>query len=403
MLYMYRKNHFIILAFLMFATDNVAQQTNSLFDIHGFVSQGLIQNSDSRFVNDDDNYSLNLTEVGLNASYQLLPNLRVAGQAVYLNAGNRFDEGGRVDYLLADWNFYHDTHWQHHFYIGRIKNYHWLYSSTRDVPMTRPSIILPQSVYFDGTRDMSVGGDGIALASKYSHERVGEIDINISSTHASFSRDETQIILARNASGKMKHEQDLQTSIYWQPVLSPWRFGVAMTRASFNYTKSVTEQLVSGGIELKRFYINAEYYGEKWTFSSELLEENMSLSGLFFPTTKSETKGQGGFVQLEYKPLPEQKFLLRYERFFADVDDKNGALLEASTAGSPFGQTPHYFGYQHDVTIGFTFNFSTNFKIQLEHHWIHGSARLTPLVVRDLDASPKENWQLSALQLMYWF
>jgi hypothetical protein len=35
-----------------------------------------------------------------------------------------------------------------------------LYNTTRDVPFTRPSIILPQSIYFERTRNLTVSADG---------------------------------------------------------------------------------------------------------------------------------------------------------------------------------------------------------------------------------------------------
>ena len=44
--------------------------------------------------------------------------------------------------------------------MGRIKTAYGLYNTTRDVPFTRPSIILPQSIYFERTRNLTVSADG---------------------------------------------------------------------------------------------------------------------------------------------------------------------------------------------------------------------------------------------------
>lgn len=368
-------------------------------ELHGFLAQGLIKNKDSQFVNDDNDFSTDLTEIGINAAYQLFPNIRFTGQAVYLNGGNRYDEGVRIDYLLADWNFYNDEQWQNHLYIGRIKNNHWLYSSTRDVPMTRPSIILPQSVYFDGTRDISVGGDGISLASQYSTEKYGEIDFTISSTAAAISRDDTQIIVGNAATGKLEHSADIQTSIFWQPALAPWRIGVAMTDADFDYKAGDNDAFVNGQLNLKRFYLNAEYYGEKLSLSAELLQENLEQVDLIFSGFNRDATGQGGFIQAEYQVSKLAQILIRYERYYADKNDKNGQKLEAISLGT----IPHYFGYQHDATIGLEYDLSPSLRLQLEHHWIDGTARITPLIFPDAIANPKAHWQLSAVQLMYWF
>lgn len=373
----------------------------SKLKVNGFLSQGLVQNKGSSFVNDNNDISFDLTEIGLNASYQFTSNFRIAGQAVYLNAGNRFDEGARLDYLLADWNFYNDEHSQSHFYIGRIKNYHWLYSSTRDVPMTRPSIILPQSVYFDGTRDMSVGGDGIAFAHKYSSEHIGEIDLTISSAKSSLTTADTKSILTAGAQGKLEHNNDLQVSAYWQPAVLPWRFGAAMTDADFVYEKNIGDFLSDGKLKLRRYYFNAEYFGEKWSISAELLQETMAITGVLFPAFERTTTGQGGFIQTEYKMSPNAQVMFRYERYFANKNDKSGNELAALT----LGMTPAYFGFQHDNTIGFSYDFDCqcNISLQLEHHWVKGTARLTPLIIPDPVANPNEHWQLTAVQLTHWF
>lgn len=367
--------------------------------LHGFISQGIIKNKNSSFITDDNDISFDLTEVGLNASYQFLPNLRIAGQAVYLNGGNRFDEGVRVDYLLADWTFYHSAVNQSHLYFGRIKNYHWLYSSTRDVPMTRPSIILPQSVYFDGTRDMSVGGDGVAFSNQYASENVGELDFTVSSSVAPISTDDTKSIIAKIANGKLTHKNDIQISLYWRPNMQPWKLGAAITDASFKYERGTQDVFTNGYFDLQRIYINAEYFGEQWSLSAELLQEKMILNGLLFSDFKRDTTGQGGFIQAQYHAYNNLQFLWRYERYFADKDDKSGNQL----AQSSFGAVPSYFGYQHDVTAGLQYDFQCNLKLQLEHHWVKGTARLTPLIIPDPMANANEHWQISSVQLTYWF
>ena len=381
------------------------------FEIHGFISQGLIKNIDTNFVNEHQHYSFDLTEVGVNGAYQLSSNVRVTGQLVYLNGGNRYEEGLRLDYLLFNWNFYNSESWQHHFYFGRIKNYHWLYSSTRDVPMTRPSIILPQSIYFDGMRDMSVGGDGIAFSTKYSNERLGEFDFNISSAVSSLSLSETQVIIGDTSTGDVDYERDLQASLYWQPSSSSWRYGFAMTDADFNYTSGVGDTFTDGRILLDRFYLNAEYFSENWIFSTELLQERMRQYGVYLPLFERDVIGRGGFVQLQFKPNKQWQVLTRYERFFADRDDKSGQGLELDSARLitvlpyqlNYDKIPHYYAYQHDFTLGLDYQLSHQLKLQIEHHWIQGTARLTPLFSPDPVSNNREHWQVSAVQLTYWF
>ena len=373
--------------------------TDQTVQLHGFFAQGVIDANGSNFVNNDESLSTELTEIGVNASYQWTNDIRIAGQAAYLNGGNRYADGFIIDYLLVDWSLFSSERWQTNLYLGRIKNYHWLYSSTRDVPMTRPSIILPQSVYFDATRNMSIGGDGAALTAKYFSEDYGDFDFNVSSSKSDISDEQARILLGPRSTGDLNHERDFQASVYWQPQMSSWRFGLALTDADFKYKQRQLGSFVDGSIELKRYYTNGEYQGEKWTFSYELLQETMGIDGLLYNSFNREATGQGGFAQLEYLYDSDVKIMARAEHYYANKDDKSGRKLEQATNGL----LPRHFGYQHEFVVGMTIDLATNLQVQLEHHWLKGTARLTPVVSPDPTANDEEYWQLAAMQFVYWF
>ena len=103
------------------AEENETHSNSQDFQLHGFISQGVIDVNGSDFVNDDGDVSAELTEIGLNASYQLSDKFRLAGQVVYLDGGNRYSQGARVDYALVDWSVFTSEHWQTNVYFGRFK------------------------------------------------------------------------------------------------------------------------------------------------------------------------------------------------------------------------------------------------------------------------------------------
>jgi len=369
------------------------------WQVHGFVAQGVINANGSDFVNDDQKPSFELTEIGINASYQISDSIRLAGQAVYLNGGNRYVDGGRIDYALIDWSAYQSLSSQLNVYIGRFKNYNWLYSSTRDVPFARPSIVLPQSVYFDGFRDIAVGGDGIALSYKHNNLLLGDLDINFSFGTSNITKEQTKIILSEFASGEMTHDYDVQASLYWQPSESQWRFGLAGLDADFSYESGAHDYFFDADITLQRVMINALYQGEHWEIGAEAFQERFIFTGFYHPLAKQDNKGQGFFLQATHQWDEKLKLLMSYEKFFANKDDRNGQELQASTGGS----IAAYFGYQHDLTLGASIDFSSNLRLQLEHHWVQGAARLTPVVLPNVETNDEEYWQMWAAQLMYWF
>jgi len=369
------------------------------FQYHGFVAQGLIDVENSNFV-DDDAVSAKLTEVGLNASYQLNDNLRVAGQVVYLNGGNRYAEGVRVDYALLDWTAYESTSWKANIFLGRFKNNHWLYSSTRDIPFARPSIILPQSVYYDGFRDISVGADGIAIKISHSNDEFGNFDFNLSYGSSQISKKQEDLLLSEYAQGIAKQIYEAQVSLYWQPPFSLWRFGISYLNSDFSYkANSNTDLFFDGGFYFDFYTMNFLYEGENWEFSGEIYQSKFATEAFYQPNHNEAPVSQGVYVQSRYKVNDELTLLVRHENFYNDRDDKNGEVMSAGSGGL----IPAYFGYHRDSVIGLSYDFSSNLRLRFEYHWLQGGGRLTPVVLPNPQENDAENWELGAVQLMYWF
>lgn len=378
---------------------NPAYAAQEDFQWHGFIAQGLIQAEDTNYVNDDGDVSGELTEVGLNFSYKINQQLRLAGQAVYLNGGNRYNEGGRVDYLMLDWSVQENEKSSTNIFFGRIKNYTYLYSSVRDVPMARPTIILPQGMYFDATRDLSVGGDGLYINHKRYFEDLGDFDFNLSSSRSNLSSKQRNIMLGARATGELEHELDVQASVYWQPSFSPWQFGLGALSGEFNYENGGSDAYVEGKLLVQRYTANFNYAGERWQFSGEVMQERFRLENLYFRGSLVDRFSQGIYGQAKYQLTDQLSLLGRIERFYGNKDDRDGKIAEQNSGGF----VPHYFAYQHTTTVGISFDITANLRLQLENHWVKGAARLTPIVLPDPVTNDKEYWQVWAAQLMYWF
>jgi len=384
------------------AQDDKSSLNSQDFQLHGFIAQGIIDVDGSDFVNDDGSVSTELTELGLNASYQLNNKFRFAGQVVYLDGGNRYAQGVRVDYALLDWSAFTSEHWQANVYLGRFKNNHWLYSSSRDIPFARPSIILPQSVYFDGFRDIAVGSDGIATKISYSSDNYGNYDWQFSYGSSPISDEQVKNVLSEYALGSSEQDYDAQTSFYWQPAFSSWRFGLSLLDAAFTYDSAGVgggDVFFDADFTFQFYTLNALYEGEKWEFSGELYQQRFTIDGFYWPDFKLDNIGQGYYVQSRYKFTEKMTFLARYEDFYINKDDKDGKKLEQSTGGI----IPYYFGFHKDATLGINYDITSNFSARLEYHWVKGAGRLTPVVVPNTHINDSESWEMWAVQLMYWF
>jgi hypothetical protein len=365
---------------------------------HGFISQGLIQAPETNFVNLDDSISAELTDLGVNMSWALSDNLRLAGQVVYLDGGRRYVKGTRLDYLFLDWTLHNDFDWQLDMFIGRFKNQHWLYSATRDVPFTRNAIVLPQSVYFDSFRDIAVGSDGLAFKVTR-NTGIGEIELNWSWGSTNLSKEQSQILLSTLAQGDAEQDYVHQASLFWRPDQSAWQLGVSLLDSDFTYEKAELDYYSDGAMTVQRVMLNGRYAAEYWELSSEWVQERLDISDFYAPGFKRNSFSQGWYLQGRYNLLPRTWALLSVDLFDLDKDDRSGRKFSQSTGGL----VPAYFGYQDDLTFGLTYDFKDNLRLTMEHHWVKGTARLAYPVMPDLQHNKSEYWQMWAMQLMYWF
>lgn len=379
-----RLRKFQLTVFIMFGINSLPTFADNFDDwaFHGFIAQGVIKAGDSNFVNEDGDISFDLTEIGLNFSYQWRPDLRVAGQAVYLNGGNRYEEGGRLDYLFLDWGVFNEADWRMNLYLGRVKSRHGLYTSTRDVPHTRSSIILPQSVYYDIFRDLILSNDGIALF--YNREtRIGEFDFSWSYGSAPISGNESELLFSKFAKGNLELDYIHQVSIFFRPKDSSFQYGISVLDAGFDYQASPMEPFFDSNGNAQRFMLNLLYSGEKWDFSAELIQERKVADGFVSPLHHEDGKGQGFYTQGRYLFDDRLTIMLRYDRFDVNKDDRNGSKLEQRTGGFVLA----YFGYMYDTTAGLTYCFGNNWRLQAEYHWLEGAGRLSPAAISDVQVN----------------
>jgi len=382
---------------LLFSGLSYAQDSKN-FSWHGYVAQGITQSIDSNFITSDNAITAELTEIGVNGHYQLSNTLSVAGQINYLDGGNRFERGTRIDYLFVDWTIPDLAGWQAQIHLGRFKNRHWLYSVTRDVPQTRDVAVLPQSVYFDGFRDVALGSNGIQTSFKhYGDDDIWEI--NWSYGRSNINDSQRAFLLGDDAQGDIKQDFVHQASVFWQPASMQWKAGLSWLDSDFTYTPAQVDTRFQGGANVRRLMLSLQYFSEYWELSSEVLREEQRNKGLFTPTFKDARVGLGGFVQFRYLFNNKISGLISYDTYVYDKDDRNGTQLERESNGA----IPAYFGYMDSVAIGGRWDIAPTLRLQAEHHWVEGGTRAVSLLNPDIQSHTEKYWQMWSLQLMYWF
>lgn len=366
--------------------------------VNGFISQGIQQAQQTNFVNQDGDVSFELTEIGINGGWQFDEQLGVNGQVVYLNAGNRYPEGFRLDYLFLDWHAVSRPNLNVNIHIGRYKNYHWMYSATRDVPHTRPNNLLPQSIYFDSFRDIALGSDGIAIRANASND-LGDWVMDWSYGSSPINQQSTQQLLGPDADGKIEQEFTHQASAYWHSQSSDWMLGFNLLDSDFRYFNTPNDSFVMGNATVQRLSLVAQYQTQYWELASEILRERSIYSGVLFDGFSNDSSAEGGYVQFTWLPTARLDLMIRLDLYDLDRDDRNGQLLALSSNGA----IPNYFGFMDTGTLGLKFQLHDNLQLQAEVNRVRGAGRLTPLLVKDAQTANSEYWNMWSIQLMYWF
>ncbi|MCV2886165.1 TonB-dependent receptor [Aestuariibacter sp. AA17] len=367
-------------------------------EVHGFIAQGLIQAPHSNYVDDEGDLSFDLTEAGVNASYRLTPSLRVAGQAVYLNAGNRYAEGARIDYLFADWTAINTLDTQLNVHVGRYKNYHWYYSSIQDVPHARPSIILAQSAYIDAFRDVALGSDGVGLIWQKATDN-GEWEVDWSYGTANISREQMQNLLSDIAQGELNQDFVHQFSVKYRDVMSNWQVGFSLLDSDFTYDATPDEILYSGDAVSQRIMVYGVYNWKNLEIVSELMRERAIYNGILSPDFFNQSVAEGGYVQAKYHFSADLSITARLDLYDRDKEDRDGTRLSQMSGGT----IPSYFGYMDQAMLGVSYDFAENWRVQAEVHRVKGAGRLAPLLAPDPIANDRKYWNIFALHVMHWF
>ena len=364
--------------------------------IHGFLSQGFIHTSDNNFFGkSNDSVSTDYRELGINGSWRVIPELQLSMQVVYRDAGKTDDLGVRIDYGLADYSFYSTESTLLGIKGGRIPTPLGFYNESRDVLSNRPSILLPQSIYFDINRNISLSADGGYL---YGEKRTefGDFFFDVGAVIPRTEDPDAEFALTRVLSSKFSGKTSWIGRIAYE-----WQSGrvrTSVTYADFNIKNEFENPtLPSGTIRFNPLIFSVQYNGENWSLTGEYELNRRRFNGLIFPSD-SDTTGVGYYVQGTYKFTSWMEGVIRYDELAFDKNDKNGKKFSASTGG----RLPAHSRFAEDFTFGLRFTLIPNLLFSAEYHRINGTAWLSDIENQNR-AETKKRWDMFLWMVSYSF
>ena len=364
------------------------------FQIHVFVSQGYFLTSANKvFGTSDQDGSFDFTEAGLNGSWRPFPKWQIASQVLFRRAGAGHDKDVSLDFGLIDYTPFSSIDYRVGLRLGRFKNPIGLYNDTRDVAFTRPTILLPQSIYPDITRNLALSADGGLAYGEY-RSSWGSFLLEFGLGFPRSDNTETKIaLLGRNNPGKTISELSYIGRLSYE--LDEGRLRLAVTgarvRTAYQPQSNTENELGSGTDAFQPVIFSAQYNAERWSLTSEYALRSIRDRGFGFPID-GVTNGESYYFQGVYRIDPQWELIGRYDVLYADTSDRNGQ--KHAELAAKFGDDfPAHAMFAKDLTFGIRYNVNSSFMLAAEYHHVNGTGWLS-LQDNPDDADLRQHWEM---------
>jgi len=377
---------------LLLANGASALEWGDKVQVHGFASQAFTMTSDNQFFGDTTEGSLGYTELGLNGSYRPLASLLFSAQALSRRAGEVDDGNIRLDYGFADYTAISSESRRWGIRVGRIKNPYGLYNETRDVAFTRPTIFLPQSIYFDQARPLILSSDGVGL---YGEERTsfGNFSLKLHAVRLNADNTDTELaFMGFKTKGHFENDLSFVGQILYEYDEGRVRTAISAVDATLDYKQANNDFLQDGSVRITPLVFSFQYNAENWSFTSEYWRQGLDYRDLGPAFPDLSVTAESYYLQGSYRFYPAWEVLLRYDVFYRNKDDKNGKKLAQLTG------LPDYRGFAKDWTLGLRWDVSTYAMVRAEYHRIDGAATL-PLQDNPDPSQWVKKWNMFSIQL----
>ncbi len=400
---MRRNNLFIILFLLLinfYSVNIVFGFDRGDVDIHGFVSQGYLRSSDNNYMGNSKDGSFQFNEIGISFSALLTDELRFGAQLFSHDLG----EYGNNE-LYADWAYLDYSLWDWlGFRAGKIKMPYGFYNLERDADMLRTSILMPQSVYHEGLRDLVTALYGASLYGNIPMGDLGYIDyelffgtidvpvgtpyikdnwLQIEYTNPGMYIYLTDVLGADPYTVEVVFKGGAGGKLVWNTPLQGLRLGVTDMYGEGEYGLG---ELVAELTVVETSVISVEYDSGDFTFSAERMkaESDVDVEG---QTLTHSMEGYYGSIRWDVVKWATMGF--SYGEYYPDAKDKDGEDIK--------DYIPDYWAWQKDIAISVRFNLSDYFCVKLETHFYDGVGLLS-MENNTPPGDVEQNWILYAVK-----
>ncbi|MEH6628921.1 MAG: hypothetical protein V7739_20975 [Motiliproteus sp.] len=396
---MWSLNKFVLVVGLLFLPKMALADLQNGYDWQwgGFVTQGWSISDRNNFFgrSSGSHGAFSFRELGLNATVQLTSEVSVNGQLLSRWAGEVDKGGADVDYLFADWSWLQQESVQAGFRIGRIKNPIGFYNDTRDVAFTRPSALLPQSIYQDRVRELLLSSDGVAAYFNSGYEN-GNLLLDLQLGKPQVGKNSELSLLGRDWDGKYQDAELKLARVLYEHDGGKYRLGLTLVDAESDFDGKGSDPFQSGAVEIFFIGYSAQYNQEYFSLTAEYVEETVKRKDFNGVYSNPENTVEAFYLQADFRLKHRWTLFARYDEVIADRDDKDGGRYRLSTG------LPAHQRFAKDWAIGVGHQYSPSLLLRGEFHHVDGTAWL-PSLDNPNPSVLKRDWNLFLFQASYRF
>ena len=391
----------LLCALVLFAPlgSALAQGPFENLEVHGFATQGFVKTSANSFFGDSEDGSFDFTELGVNATLEPTPRVRLSGQLLSRNAGKMYSGSPVVDFALADVSVRSTEKESLAFVAGRIKNPLGLFNETRDVAFTRPGVFLPQVVYFDRVRNVVMSSDGAGLRAQRFGDQAN-VNVFLAITYPQTDENIEYAYLGTGYSGDFEAKQpSLIGRLLVETPENELRGSFSIASTSLDFDRKPNDPIGDGRLDFVYWIASLQYATEDWTITAEYMREPIDWDGFegsIFNDKRADAEGY--YLQAAWRARDDIEFVLRYEEGFADRADRSGKDIEQAT----WGLVPSHTQYSKIFTLGARWDPTPNIMLRAEYQRHNGTFILSSRENPD----PSEldpDWDMFSISASYRF
>ena len=369
---------------------------------HGFIMQSYVKsNTNNFFGNSSDSGSFGFTEIGVTGSLKIASKLQLAVQFLSRRAGELDDGSVKLDFALADYRLIDRSSYGLGLRAGRVKNPIGFYNETRDVSFTRSSVVLPQSIYFERTRDVMISSDSVHV---YGHRQFN-LGILKSQMGIGLPRVEGEnaeyALLGRLRPGEFSANPSFVGRVQFLSNDSRLTTAISHVNLSMDYD-SIAQEGIRGdsSVRFKLNILSLSYNLSQWSFTGEYAQRRISANNLdaYIPPVANNQVGESYYFQTVYRLNHKWNLIGRYDVLFSDRSDRDGSIYAQKL--SQFNVNS-FSRFAKDMMAGIQYTLNRHWMGRVEYHDVDGTAWL-PLQ-DNLNMDKVRKWRMLNLSVSYRF